>query len=62
MVAAIKLSDELVIDIAPDGSIYGIELLNANEQLHLGETNELLLVNEATGEHAQVPLFATAKA
>jgi uncharacterized protein YuzE len=60
-VAAIKLSDELVIDIAPDGNVYGIELLSANEQLQLEEANELLLVNEATGEHAQVPLFAAAK-
>ncbi|MEK7642922.1 MAG: DNA gyrase subunit A, partial [Patescibacteria group bacterium] len=32
-VEAIKLSDELVVDIASDGTVYGIELLNANEQL-----------------------------
>ena len=32
-VETIRISDELCIDIAPDGTVYGIELLNANEQL-----------------------------
>ena len=32
-VDSIRISDELVVDVAPDGSVYGIELLNANEQL-----------------------------
>lgn len=32
-VATIKLSDEVNIDVAADGSIYGVELLNASEQL-----------------------------
>lgn len=32
-VETIKISDELNIDIASDGTIYGIELLNANEQM-----------------------------
>lgn len=32
-VQTIHVSDELNIDIAPDGTVYGIELLNANEQL-----------------------------
>jgi len=32
-VETIHLSDELKVDIAPDGTVYGIELLNANEQL-----------------------------
>lgn len=29
----LKVSDEMNIDIAPDGTVYGIELLNANQQL-----------------------------
>ena len=29
-VEAIHLSDEIVVDMAPDGTVYGIELLNAN--------------------------------
>lgn len=32
-VDTVHLSDELKIDLAPDGTVYGIELLNANEQL-----------------------------
>ena len=42
--------------MAPDGSIYGIELLNANEQLQRDERGNVLLVNEATGEQVEVPL------
>ena len=36
-VETIRVSDELNIDIAPDGTVYGIELLNANEQLRAGD-------------------------
>jgi len=32
-VETIMLNDEVNIDISPDGKIYGIELLNASEQL-----------------------------
>jgi len=32
-VETIQISDELNVDLAPDGKIFGIELLNANEQL-----------------------------
>lgn len=55
-VEAIRLSDELVVDIAPDGTIYGIELLNANEQMGREDAGELIVVNEATGKRAEVPL------
>ena len=30
-VETIRISDELAVDMAPDGTIYGIELLNPNE-------------------------------
>ena len=30
-VESLRISDELTIDLAPDGRIFGIELLNANE-------------------------------
>ncbi|MDL1893569.1 DUF2283 domain-containing protein [Sphingobacteriales bacterium CHB3] len=49
-VETIKISDELVIDLAPDGSVYGIELLNANEQIRIGDDGKFLLVNGATGK------------
>lgn len=55
-VETIKISDELNVDIAPDGTIYGIELLNANEQLRREDKGKILVVNEATGEQTEVPL------
>ncbi len=36
-VESIRVSDELMVDLAPDGMIYGIELLNANGQLRRGD-------------------------
>jgi uncharacterized protein YuzE len=38
-VESIKISDELIIDMTPDGMVYGIELLNANEQLQRDKMN-----------------------
>jgi uncharacterized protein YuzE len=55
-VEAIRVSDELVVDLAPDGTIYGIELLNPNEQLRRDDQGRLLIINEATGERVEVPL------
>ncbi len=55
-VETIRLSDEVVVDIAPDGTIYGIELLNANEQIGREDAGELIVVNEATGKRAELPL------
>jgi uncharacterized protein YuzE len=59
-VEAIRVSDELIVDMAPDGTVYGIELLNANEQLWREDMGGLVVINEATGEHAELPL-ATAR-
>ncbi len=55
-VEAIRLSDELVVDIAPDGTIYGIELLNANEQVGREDADGLVVINEATGKRAELSL------
>ncbi|MBI5099932.1 MAG: DUF2283 domain-containing protein [Nitrospirae bacterium] len=55
-VETIKVSDELNVDIAPDGTIYGIELLNANDQLLKEDLGKLLVINEATGKRAEVSL------
>ena len=57
-VETIRISDELMIDLAPNGMLYGIELLNANEQLQGEDMGKLLLVNEATGEQQEF-LFST---
>lgn len=55
-VETIHISDELNIDLAPDGTVYGVELLNANEQLQAGDDGVLVVVNEALGERQEVPL------
>ncbi len=52
----IRISDEVIVDMAPDGTIYGIELLNANEQLKREDMGKLLVINEATGEQREFPL------
>ncbi|MCL0074380.1 DUF2283 domain-containing protein [Dehalococcoidia bacterium] len=43
-VETIRISDEFVVDMPPDGTIYGIELLSSNEQL----------------QHAAIPLRSIA--
>ena len=55
-VETLHISDELNVDLAPDGTIYGIELLNANEQLRLEDGGELVIVNEAVGRSQAVSL------
>ncbi len=55
-VESIHVPDELTLDLAPDGMIYGIELLNANEQLLRGDAGTLLVINQATGERTKLPL------
>ena len=46
-VRTVRVSDELNVDLAADGSIYGIELLNANEQLSADHRNAVVVENEA---------------
>ena len=55
-VETIPVSDELNVDIAADGSVYGIELLNANEQLRATDEGKLVLVDEAAGKEVALPL------
>ena len=55
-VETIKVSEALNVDIAPDGTVHGIELLDAGRQLAdlAGET--LVIENEATGKRTEVAL------
>ena len=55
-VETIQLSDALNVDIAPDGTVYGIELLNANEQLRGDNGGHLVVVNEAAGKTEDIVL------
>jgi uncharacterized protein YuzE len=48
-VETVRVSESLNIDLAPDGTVYGIELLNANEQLRGREAGKLIVENIATG-------------
>ena len=54
-VETITLSDEVNIDISTDGKIYGIELLNANEQLK-PQDNELVFKDTVTGKKTKIPI------
>jgi uncharacterized protein YuzE len=58
-VETIRVSDELNVDITPDGSVYGIELLNANEQLRAGDDGKLVLVDSKDGRQVAMPLAPT---
>lgn len=55
-VETVRVSDELNIDLAPDGTVYGIELLNANEQLKAADGGRLVVVDEAGGEERELAL------
>jgi uncharacterized protein YuzE len=55
-VETIHVSDEINVDLAPDGTVYGIELLNANIQFAREDAGHLVLQNEETGERTEVKL------
>jgi uncharacterized protein YuzE len=55
-VETIRISDALNVDLAPDGTVYGIELLNANEQLQAGDNGTLVVINEALGQRREISL------
>ena len=54
-VTTLKISDEMNIDIAPDGTVYGIDLLNASEQLAADHGS---LVIEVAGRKQKIALAA----
>lgn len=55
-VETIRISDELNIDVSPDGKIYGFELLNANEQLEITKDGSLVLTDESTGKTVRLSI------
>ncbi len=55
-VRTVQVSDELNVDLAADGTIYGIELLNANEQLSADHRSAVVVENEQSGTSGEVPL------
>jgi uncharacterized protein YuzE len=55
-VETIRVGEALNVDMAPDGTVYGIELLNANEQLWSQDRGRLVVVNESLGESQEIAL------
>ncbi len=55
-VETVRVSGELNVDMAPDGTVYGIELLNANRQLQDLFKGKFVIQNEATGKTTEVAL------
>ncbi len=55
-VETIRLSESLNVDIGADGSVYGVELLNANEQLRGDNGGNFIVVNEVTGDIREISL------
>jgi uncharacterized protein YuzE len=49
-----QVSDEINIDLSADGKVYGIELLNAKEQLIRGK--KISFTDESTGRAFEIPL------
>jgi uncharacterized protein YuzE len=52
-VTTLRISDAMNVDIASDGTVYGIELLNANEQLN---QDGGALILETDGNARRIPL------
>ena len=55
-VEMLQLSEEVNIDVSPDGKLYGIELLNAKKQLRLTKGATFTFTNESTGKSVRLPL------
>lgn len=55
-VRTIKVSDDVNIDLASDGMVYGIELLNANVQLKAQDNGKLIFENESSGKLQEIAL------
>ncbi len=57
-IETLRVSDEINLDMAPDGTLAGIELLNANEQLRASDGGELIVIDEADERKLSIALTA----
>lgn len=55
-IKTIQISDEMNIDLSADGKVYGIELLNARDQLIKGK--KISFVDESTGKARELRLIS----
>ena len=53
-VTTVVVSDELNVDIGPDGRVYGIELLNANKQLGSSRVKKFVVENRRSGKKKEL--------
>jgi len=53
-VTTLAVSDDLNVDFDRDGRVYGIELLNANEQLGTRRIKKLVIEDRRSGKKAQL--------
>ncbi len=51
-----QLSEDLMMDVGPGGTVYGLELLNAEEQLRSADLAQLEVSDEESGETTRVAL------
>ncbi len=51
----LQITGDVNIDLTSDGAIYGIELLNANEQLR-GDMATIVIENQQTHQRQELPL------
>ncbi len=56
-VETIRVGEDLNIDLAPDGTVYGIEFLNAQEQLFARDQGKFILSDEARGKLQEISLI-----
>ena len=57
-VETVCVSDVLNVDLAADGTVCGIELLDANRQLLQGDAMRLIITNAVSGTTTEVALSA----
>ena len=54
----VHVSKSINVDLAPDGSVNGIELLDANRQLRGGEKGRFIVENVSTGKSTAFDLIS----
>lgn len=55
-VESVHVADDLNVDIAADGSVYGIEFLNPNEQFRDAELGRLVFQTASGEREIEIPL------
>ncbi len=55
-VRTVTVAEDLNVDLAADGSVCGIEFLNANEQLVSGDDGKFVVIDEAGGTKRELAI------